>query len=232
MTRYTPLLMVISMVTGFSQGAAAVVNEDALRESIAQAISARGSWSRDARLHIGDIKAADPALLARARGVIRTELPQGESGHGGVTARLVLDVPGESHAWTWVRTRVRVEVPVLGAKRALPRAEPLVPEDLERTWSTWPTAGTADATKVVGKVLKRSMSRGQIVRTSWLEAPSIVHRGDPVVAVVTRGNLRVRTPARVLERGALGDLIKVKVGATGRIVHGRVLSAETVEVIP
>ena len=89
----------------------------------------------------------------------------------------------------------------------------------------------AKVTQVVGKRTRRGLEAGETVHASWLDVPPLIQRGDRVEAAVLRGGLEVRAPAVALQRGGAGEMIRLKIPTTGRVIHGRILSASRVEVI-
>ncbi|MEE9611432.1 MAG: flagellar basal body P-ring formation chaperone FlgA, partial [Desulfatiglandales bacterium] len=63
-----------------------------------------------------------------------------------------------------------------------------------------------------------------------LERPPIVKRGDMVTILAESGVLRVTVPGRVLEKGYLGELVRVQNAMSKRQIHARVINNSTVVV--
>jgi flagella basal body P-ring formation protein FlgA len=63
-----------------------------------------------------------------------------------------------------------------------------------------------------------------------LEKSPIVDRGDMVTILAESGDLRVTVPGRVLERGYLGELIRVQNSMSKKKIYARVINNSTVMV--
>jgi flagella basal body P-ring formation protein FlgA len=87
------------------------------------------------------------------------------------------------------------------------------------------------ATAPVGQVLKRAVRAGEPLRNTWFSAPMAVKRGDRVETIVRRGAVIARGVAEAAERGRIGDIIRVKVASSRRMLRARVLGNQRVEVI-
>ncbi len=90
---------------------------------------------------------------------------------------------------------------------------------------------------VFGKSVRRSMDLGEIVRSSDLQAapereqPFLVQPRDVVRLIARKGGLTVIVDSvEVLQRGRLGDRVRVRNTRSRQIVSGKVVSASEVEV--
>ena len=54
---------------------------------------------------------------------------------------------------------------------------------------------------------------------------------SPIEAAIQSGGLNVSARAIAMQRGGPGEIIRLKISTTGRIIQGRILSAKQAEVI-
>jgi len=83
----------------------------------------------------------------------------------------------------------------------------------------------------VGRQLVRPIPAGAVVRAGLLTQVTVVSRGAQVVLVAAQGGLRITTPGIAKEDGGAGEIVRVVNSASGKVVNGRVVDAETVEVM-
>ena len=87
-----------------------------------------------------------------------------------------------------------------------------------------------DINKVAGLMVKHNVKADTILKEWMLEKPPIVERGDKVIIVAESGALKISAPGRVLERGYLGELIKVQNSMSKKAVYAKVVNSQTVMV--
>ncbi|MCX5807260.1 MAG: flagellar basal body P-ring formation chaperone FlgA [Proteobacteria bacterium] len=83
---------------------------------------------------------------------------------------------------------------------------------------------------VMGKALKRDVSAGTVITSQVLEDSFVMQRGDTVNIVAENKKLLVQTKGRTLERGKIGDFIRVKNLTSNKEIVGRVVGSGTVNV--
>ncbi|MGB5247053.1 MAG: flagellar basal body P-ring formation chaperone FlgA [Woeseia sp.] len=123
---------------------------------------------------------------------------------------------------------------VVVLRRALPRGHELTADDLQveqRDVSRLTGGYATDLTAVVGQRLKQSLQGGSIVTTAATVSKVLVRRGQSVTLRAQNDAIHIRVAGKALMDGALGQRIRVKNAASGRIVEGLVRSAELVEVL-
>ncbi len=120
----------------------------------------------------------------------------------------IVNVPIQAH----------VELPpmVLVAKRPLRRDEILVADILEL--APLPQSSGEDQSKyfsdiqqLIGQQLKRSVSTGLPISSDIVGAPVVITRNEMIEVESVSGGVSVRTMARSLASGAVGDLIDIEV---------------------
>lgn len=229
----TSILSMLALATlGVMPSAQAPPLEDALRSALADAVRARASLPAEARVEIGELRVADRGLLDRATRLSGVELPPSERGLPRVSARARLHLRGGGEAWTWVSAPVDARMPVLVAARALERGRPVVADDLRVSMETMRPGQLTEVRDIIGKAPRRDFREGEPLGERWLTAPPIIERGDQVEIVVSQGALSIRARGEALERGAVGDDVRVRITANSRVVRGRVVDSSTVEVLP
>lgn len=62
--------------------------------------------------------------------------------------------------------------------------------------------------------------------------PPVIAPGRQVRAIVTFGSIRASAPAIARQAGRVGDVVRLQNAATGAALRGRVLDADTVELLP
>jgi flagellar basal body P-ring formation protein FlgA len=122
------------------------------------------------------------------------------------------------------------ELPV--AARQLNRGVILQIEDI-----TWQDADVKrndsriiDATKIVGLELKRTLNAGTPFRAQDVAEPTLVRRGQSITLLVSTGTMQLATSGKSLQDGAANALIRVQNNSTKRIIEGRVMDSNTVQV--
>ncbi|MCX5813486.1 MAG: flagellar basal body P-ring formation chaperone FlgA [Proteobacteria bacterium] len=83
---------------------------------------------------------------------------------------------------------------------------------------------------VVGKALKRDMPAGTVITCQSLEDSFVIQRGDTVNIVAENKKLLLQAKGRTLERGKIGDIIRVKNLTSDKEIVGRVAGSSTVKV--
>ena len=87
-----------------------------------------------------------------------------------------------------------------------------------------------DMSKVAGLMVKHSVKADTCLKEWMLEKSPIVDRGDMVTILAESGGLRVTVPGRVLEKGYLGELIRVRNAMSKKEIYARVVNNSTVMV--
>jgi len=87
-----------------------------------------------------------------------------------------------------------------------------------------------DPSKAIGKRLTTSLRPGSVLRTTQLESPPLVNRGDLVTIIARTDHLRVTVPGEAKDGGAQGDLIRVKNLMSRKALFAKVVGNGTVEV--
>jgi len=128
---------------------------------------------------------------------------------------------------------VEAKVPVIILKRPVLNKSILSEEDIEvelKPLSRLPQDVILDKNSVLGKEVRMSLKAGTILRYSHLERPVIIKRNQIVYIIVRGKNFVVKARGLALQEGREGASIKVKNISSKKILWGKVISPEEVEV--
>jgi flagella basal body P-ring formation protein FlgA len=198
--------------------------------------AAREFLLRQARPDTGDlavqVERPDTRLrLSRCDRPLETFLPPSRKTTGRVTVGVRCT---GSHPWSmYLPARVQRFDSVVTVKRDLRRGDPIRAGDLrrERRDLTQLARGyILDPKRVIGKVLKRSVRRGQPLNPALLDTPRAVRRGGIVDIVADIGGVQARMQGKALEHGSLGERIRIENAGTKKELEARIISAGTVQV--
>jgi flagella basal body P-ring formation protein FlgA len=132
----------------------------------------------------------------------------------------------------YVPFKVQVKRVLYGLKHGVKKGDTIHLDDvtlketfLQGAYSAYP-AGVED---IVGKAAKKEMLPGEIITKQMLEEQVVVTKGEQVNMKVENQKLLVQSRGMALEKGKLGDFIRVK-SASGREVVGRVTGSNSIAV--
>jgi flagella basal body P-ring formation protein FlgA len=141
--------------------------------------------------------------------------------------------PGERRASARINGSLveLVQVPVLG--RTLNRGEIVQASDLtfdRRVREAVPQDVEPEDAVLVGRIARRSLPAGAVVRAGDLAKPELVARGDIVTVVYEVPGLVLTLRARADQAGAQGDTVTVTNPQSKRTLQGQVVAAGRVSV--
>ena len=132
--------------------------------------------------------------------------------------------------WGYVDTKV----PVVVLKRNLPNKTIISEKDLAlelKSLSRLPQDVISDKNSVLGKELRMSLKAGTVLRCSHIQRPVIIKRNQMVYIVARGRNFVVKAKGIALQEGREGGRIKVRNISSKKMLWGKVISPEEVEVI-
>lgn len=133
----------------------------------------------------------------------------------------------------YVPVRIAVYANVLIAAHPLVKGDVLAMADVlpaRRVISALPYGYFERTEQVVGRTMKRSLQAGAILNPADIQQTYLVRRGQEVNLLASQGTLQVKSLGEAMGDGGLGDRIKVRNKASGRVVEGTIRSSEIVEV--
>jgi flagellar basal body P-ring formation protein FlgA len=184
----------------------------------------------DVKIKVGGL---DPRLhLADCSQSLSLKL-QDPSGNGGNVSTEVA-CRGDT-SWTiLVPTQVTIYRPTAIASRDLTPGTLVTAEDLGLETldvSLYRQGFSLDAKDIIGKEIKYSVSKGSTFRTSALDSPKVIKRGDEVTVEALAGSIRVIAKGTAVSDGRLGQLIRIRNTQSERILSAKVISAGKVQSI-
>jgi flagella basal body P-ring formation protein FlgA len=124
-----------------------------------------------------------------------------------------------------------VEVALLN--RAVARGEAIKAEDVtieRRVRENVPTDALADLASISGRVARRALSAGGMVRQSEIMRQEVVARGEPVLIVYEAPGLALSLRGKANEAGAVGDIIAVQNLQSKRLMQATIVGPGRVSV--
>lgn len=142
-------------------------------------------------------------------------------------------VDGVSHGKVSMTGYVDLYDRVVCATRSLSRGEILESKDLclkRINVSKIPDNYLTRLDTLVGMRLKQNLVSNDFFRENMVEDSPLINRGDNVVLVARKGNMRIVATGVADQEGRLGDQIQVNNLTTNRVVSGRISGPKTVDV--
>jgi len=133
-----------------------------------------------------------------------------------------------------ISANIVVVAPVAVSSNIIERNSTIKPEDIKlvpRDITGIYEYTTTDLSSIIGKRAKNRISRDAVIRKNMLGLNNVVKRGDMVTIFLENEQIKLSVPARALERGAVGDTIKVVNTSSDKEVYAVVKSSKSVEVI-
>ncbi len=125
--------------------------------------------------------------------------------------------------------RVREVGKVLVATKLIKRYEVLTEDKVaweEREIPPFIRHPLRNLEEVVGKRAKRGINRGEVVTADLVEVPPLVGKGQVVELSLKHPGFSLRTKGKALEDGWEGDVIRVRVLASGKRLSARIEKGE------
>ena len=81
---------------------------------------------------------------------------------------------------------------------------------------------------VIGRTLKKDVSAGTVITYSMLDDPVVIQKGEIVNVIAENKKLMVRTKGKAMEKGKVGDSIRVRNVQSDKEFFGRVVDDNTI----
>jgi flagella basal body P-ring formation protein FlgA len=81
---------------------------------------------------------------------------------------------------------------------------------------------------IIGRTLKKDVAGGTVISYSIIDDPIIIQRGEVIDIVAESKKLFVQTKGKALEKGRMGDSIRVKNMSSNREIVGKVVSEDRI----
>lgn len=186
-------------------------------------------------------KGASDIAISRFKVVGNRPVPQGKlhfevfqkdkTGLAGYV-RVVALVNVDGVTRTKVRLSCWVDIfdPVVCITRNLKRGEIIEDDDLylaRKNISHLSPRILTDMSKVVGLMVKHNVREDACLKEWMLERPPIVRKGDMVTILAESDELRLTVPGMVLEKGYLGERVRVRNVMTRKEIYAKIINTST-----
>ncbi len=174
----------------------------------------------------------DPRLrLPACSSPLEGSLPGSMQGRTNVT--IAVRCAGTTPWTIYVPVRISAPRPVVILTRPVPRGTALSAQDIDVELREVGGLGSGyfeDPSAVLGKVLTRPGSPGQVLVPTQITGAVAVKRGQQVTLLANSGGILVRMEGTAMADGSIGDRLKVKNNSSARVVEGTVLDDGSVEI--
>lgn len=140
---------------------------------------------------------------------------------------------GEKPWMVYIPAQIKSYANVISTAHSLPRGTRIsaadvmtVRQDIGELRGDYFTENKA----IIGMILKKSMSAGQVIVARNVKPPLLVHRGDDVTILASTGGLTVRVKGKALQDAALGERVPVRNKQSKRVVQGTAVKYGVVSV--
>jgi len=90
------------------------------------------------------------------------------------------------------------------------------------------TAYPSKLDDIVGRILKKDIAAGTVITYGMLDDPVVIQKGEIVNIVAENKKIVVRTKGRAMEKGKVGDSIRVKNVLSEKEIFGKVVDDSTI----
>ncbi|MDW8002863.1 MAG: flagellar basal body P-ring formation chaperone FlgA [Deltaproteobacteria bacterium] len=117
-------------------------------------------------------------------------------------------------------------------KRHMEKGETIRAEDIQESYAYLndPFLYPSSAEEIIGKRLKRGVQGNTVITKDLLEDEYLIKRGDVVTVKLENEKMMVSTKAISLEKGKLGDTIRVKNMTSGKEIVGLISGIKEITV--
>jgi flagella basal body P-ring formation protein FlgA len=133
----------------------------------------------------------------------------------------------------YISVAVSTDMPILVARRALPRDSALLATDFTTVVRRVPGTSAlfvTDPAQLAGKRLLRAVGMGEALSADALLTAPVVRRGQQVMLLAHAGGMDVRVTVVALMDGRPDERIRVQNPSSQRVVEATVRSSELVEI--
>ncbi|MDH4321110.1 MAG: flagellar basal body P-ring formation chaperone FlgA, partial [Desulfobulbaceae bacterium] len=210
---------------------AAVLTTAAMKGIFRELTCANAPWPKE-QLVVADFN-AQPATLTLPDGTIgyRTNNQPHPNYLGRKALTIAILVDGKEAATVRMTGDLHLYGEIACTTRRIGRHELLTAKDIKMLRRDITTLGddlVRQPTAAIGKRLTTALQPGDILRTTHLDEPPLVNRGDMVTIVVQTPGLRASAPGEAKKTGGRGDIIRVKNLMSRKYILAKVIDAGVV----
>lgn len=166
--------------------------------------------------------------------VLAVSLPYGIRYNTPVTASIAVTVNGQAVLKVGLKFNVKLYRQVAVATTQMNARDAFTENSLryERMdTGQIPPGFYVDKSKIVGLTARRLIMPGMVITDSMVNRPVLVKRGDAVILVALQGDMEITAAGQSMQDGYEGQLIRVKNVSSNKIVLGKVMDANRVQVL-
>ena len=122
---------------------------------------------------------------------------------------------------------------VVCVSRNIKRGETIEEEDVyeaRKNLSNLPPNVLTDADKAVGLMAKNNIKADTCLKEWMLRRSPTVLRGDLVTIIAESSGIRLTAPGKIMEKGYMGEMVKVQNAMSQKEIYAKVLNSSTVMV--
>ncbi len=166
---------------------------------------------------------------AKVRGINFSKVPDAQ-GDGVCLVEFDMKESRERNAYVAFKVYKKRQLFVLkqGGKRGNVVTDADVAE--KEAFLTGMTAYPASRGEVIGKRLRRDLPAGTVLTPQAIEDPILIQTGEVVHIIAENPRLVIHTNGKALDRGRMGETIRVKNLNSGKEILGKVTGGNTVTV--
>jgi flagella basal body P-ring formation protein FlgA len=202
-------------------------------EKIVSEFIVQQTSSDNSTMRITEIRVPANVILPKGRITYTVTAPRNRKLMGRCPIRVDFSVNGNVRKKVWITAMIEVLGPVVVTRKPLGRYKPITEDDIEMQMldlSNVPANVITDRKAVIGKRTKRAIGAQVPLRADSIELPPLVKRGDLVVIIAESENLKITTLGQVKKKGRRGERIPVVNLDSKKVLHARVVDANTVKV--
>jgi flagella basal body P-ring formation protein FlgA len=175
-----------------------------------------------------------PVILPQGEVSYRFSLNNNNDYIGSYNQEIIFVVDNNYKKKVRVSANIVVSTPVAVSTKVIERNSTIRPGDIKlipRDITGISDHIFTDLNLLIGKKAKNRINFDTVIRKKTIGSNNVVKRGDIVTIYLENEQIKLSVPARALERGAVGDTIRVVNTSSDKEVYAVVKSSKTVEVI-
>jgi len=208
------------------------VPKEEIRRAVIRFLQRNQPW-KSAEVRIREIRIPGCVVLSTPRHDLSLRVPPNTRYLGHTPVEVIFNRGRTGQKRIWVSAYLEVLSPVVVLKKPMARNQIISADDVsleKRDLSKVPPGAITNVHEVVGLRLKRTLGVGVILRSSLVDKPLLVRRGDVVRLLIETERLKITALGRVDERGGRGDTVRVINVDSRKRVYGQVVDSQTVRV--
>ncbi len=176
------------------------------------------------------VEAIDPRLVLENCSKMEAFLPIG----GQLIGRVSVGVRClDAKSWRiFIPVQIKITRDLIISARPLSSGQVVRAGDIARqSTEIMQDVGITDEKRVLGKVLRYSISAGSIIRPEMLRAAYSVKQGQSVQIIARGGGFTLSNTGVALNNAGAGESVQVRIGS-GRVISGNATEEGSVEINP